>query len=139
VLVRRLLILGLSVSVAALAAAGCGDDLTDLETSPSLTVTETFSGTLNPNGGSTHVFVVSSKGAVKATLASVGSDNTLVVGLALGNWTGIACSMTVANDNTVATVPLTATVSAAGQLCARVYDTKGLAEAAQYTLEVIHP
>ena len=136
---RRLLILGLSVSVTALAAAGCGDDLTDMETSPSLTVTETFSGTLNPNGGSTHVFVVSSKGAVQATLASVGSDNTLVVGLALGNWTGIACSMTVANDNTVATVPLTATVSAAGQLCARVYDTKGLAEAAQYTLEVIHP
>ena len=136
---RRLLILGLSVSVAALAAAGCGDDLTDMETSPSITITETFSGTLNPNGGSTHVFVVSSKGAVQATLASVGSDNTLVVGLALGNWTGIACSMTVANDNTVATVPLTATVSAAGQLCARVYDTKGLAEAAQYTLEVIHP
>ena len=136
---RRLLILGLSVSVAALAAAGCGDDLTDMETSPSITITETFSGTLNPNGGSTHVFVVSSKGAVQATLASVGSDNTLVVGLALGNWTGIACSLTVANDNTVATVPLTATVSAAGQLCARVYDTKGLAEAAQYTLEVIHP
>ena len=136
---RRLLTLGLSISVLALAASGCGDDLTDLETSPSLTVTETFSGTLNPNGGSTHVFVVSSKGAVQATLASVGSDNTLVVGLALGNWTGIACSMTVANDNTVATVPLTATVSAAGQLCARIYDTKGLAEAAEYTLEVIHP
>ena len=135
---RRLLMLGLSVSVA-LAAAGCGDDLTDLETSPSLTVTETVSGTLNPNGGSTHVFVVSGQGAVRATLTSLGPDNTLVVGLALGNWTGIACSLAVANDNSTATVPLTATVSAAGQLCARIYDTKGLAEAAEYTLEVIHP
>jgi len=137
--VRRLLILGLSVSAMALAVAGCGDDLTDLETSPSLTVTETFSGTLNPNGGSTHVFVVSGKGPIVATLTAVGTDNTGVVGLALGNWTGIACQLSVANDNTIATVPLTATVSAAGQLCARVYDTKGLAEAAAYTLEVVHP
>ena len=136
---RRLLILGLSVSAMALAAAGCGDDLTDLETGPSLTVTETFSGTLNPNGGSTHVFVVSGRGAVSATLAAVGADNTLVVGLALGNWTGVACQLSVANDNTIATVPLTATVSSAGQLCARVYDTKGLAEAAAHTLEVVHP
>jgi hypothetical protein len=139
VLVRRLLALGLSISLVALAAAGCGDDLTDLETGPSGTVTETFTGTLNPNGGSTHAFVVSGKGPVSATLTAVGSDNTLVVGLALGNWTGIACNLAAANDNAVATVPLSSTVSAAGQLCVRVYDTKGLAEATEYTVQVIHP
>jgi hypothetical protein len=139
VLVRRLLTLGLFVSLTALAAAGCGDSLTDLETGPSQTVVETFAGTLNPNGGATHAFLVSGKGPVTATLTSVGSDNTLIVGLALGNWTGIACNLAAANDNAVATVPLGSTVSAAGQLCVRVYDTKGLAEATAYTVEVVHP
>ena len=42
VFVRRLLTLGLSMPLLALAAAGCGGDLTDLETGPSFTVTETF-------------------------------------------------------------------------------------------------
>jgi hypothetical protein len=110
-----------------------------MEVGPSGTVTETFAGTLNPSGGSTHAFVVSGKGPVTATLTTVGPDNGLVVGLALGNWTGIACNLAVANDNAIANLPLASTVSAAGQLCVRVYDTKGLAEAAEYTVQVIHP
>lgn len=136
---RRLLTLGLFVSLTVPAATGCGNSLTDLETGPSQTVVESFSGTLNPSGGATHAFVVSGKGPVTATLTSIGSDNTLVVGLALGNWTGFACNLAAANDNAVATIPLGSTVSAAGQLCVRVYDTKGLAEATGYTVQVVHP
>jgi hypothetical protein len=139
VLVRRLLTLGLSASLLALAAAGCGNDLTNLETTPSGTVTETFASTLNPGGGTTHVFVVSGKGAISATLTAVGDDNTRVVGLALGNWNNNACQLSVANDNAIISLPLTATVSAAGNLCARVYDTKGIPDATTYSLEVIHP
>jgi hypothetical protein len=138
--VRRLLSLGLCVSLVALGTVACGgSDLTDLETSPSQTITESFTGTLNPNGGTTHAFIATGKGAVVATLTAVGGDNTAVVGLALGNWTGSACNLSAANDNAIATIPLAATVTAAGQLCARVYDTKGLAEATAYTLQVIHP
>ena len=136
---RRLLTLGLSMSLLALSAAGCGDDLTDLEIGPSGTVTESFSSTLNPGGGTTHVFVVSGKGAIAATLTAVGDDNTRIVGLALGNWTNNACQLSVANDNAVVSVTLGATVSAAGSICARVYDTKGVPDATAYTLEVIHP
>jgi hypothetical protein len=139
VLVRRLLTLGLSLTVMALAAAGCGDSLTSLETSPSQTVTETFSSTLNPGGGTTHVFVVSGKGTITATLTAVGDDNTRIVGLALGNWTGLACNLAAANDNAVVSLPLSATVSAAGNICARVYDTKGVPDTTAYTLEVVHP
>jgi hypothetical protein len=138
-IVRRLLTLGLSLTLTALAAAGCGDSLTSLETSPSQTVTETFAGTLNPGGGTTHVFVTSGKGTIQATLTAVGDDNTRIVGLALGNWTGIACNLAAANDNAVASLPLTATVSAAGNICVRVYDTKGVPDATAYTLEVVHP
>jgi len=137
--VRRLLSLGLCVSVAALTAVACGNDLTSLESTPSQIVTESFDGTLNPNGGTTHPFLATGRGAVQATLTAVGADNTAVVGLSLGNWTGVSCLISVANDNAIATLPLTATVSAAGQLCARVYDTKGLTEPTSYTLQVIHP
>ena len=136
---RRLLTLGLSISLTALAASGCGDSLTDTETGPSGTVTESFTGTLTPSGGSTHVFVVSGKGPIQATLTAVGDDNTRIVGLALGNWNNSACQLAVANDNAYASFPLTATVSAAGSICARVYDSKGVPDATAYTLEVIHP
>ena len=136
---RRLLTLGLSMPLLALVAAGCGGDLTDLETGPSITVTETFSSSLNPGGGTTHVFVVSGKGAIQATLTALGDDNTRIVGLALGNWTGIACNLSAANDNAVVSLPLTATVSAAGNICVRIYDTKGVPDVTAYTLEVIHP
>ena len=136
---RRLLSVGLCMSVVVLGTVACGNDLTSLESTPSQIVTESFTGTLNPNGGTTHPFLATGRGAVQATLTAIGEDNTAVVGLSLGNWTGIACNVSAANDNAIATMPLTATVSAAGQLCARVYDTKGLTEATSYTLQVIHP
>ena len=136
---RRLLSVGLCVSAVVLGTVACGGDLKSLETSPTQTITESFTGTLNPNGGTTHAFIATGKGAVQATLTAVGEDNTAVVGLALGNWTGTACNLSVANDNAIATMPLAAAVTAAGQLCARVYDTKGLTAATEYTLQVIHP
>jgi len=137
--VRRLLSVGLCISVVVLGTVACGNDLTSLESTPSQIITESFTGTLNPNGGTTHPFLATGRGAVQATLTAIGEDNTAVVGLSLGNWTGIACNVSAANDNAIATMPLTATVSAAGQLCARVYDTKGLTAATSYTLQVIHP
>jgi hypothetical protein len=137
--VRRLVSFGLCVSVGVLGTMACGNDLTSLETTPSQTVTESFTGTLNPNGGTTHAFSATGKGSVVATLTAVGDDNTRVVGLALGNWTGTSCNLAAANDNAIVTIPLTATVSAAGQLCARVYDSQGVPDATTYTLQVVHP
>jgi hypothetical protein len=119
--------------------AGCGDDLTDFETAPSITVTETFASTLNPGGGTTHVFVVSGKGTIQATLTALGDDNTRIVGLALGNWNNNACQLSVANDNAFVSQALVATVSAAGNICGRIYESKGVPDATSYTLEVVHP
>ena len=136
---RRLLSLGLSLSLLALASAGCNDDTTDFETGPSISVTETFTGTINPGGGSTHVFVVSGRGTITARLTAVGDDNTRIVGIALGNWTSNACQLAAANDNSFVDAPLAASVSAAGSICARVYDSKGVPDATTYTLEVLHP
>jgi hypothetical protein len=123
----------------ALAAAGCGSSLTSSESGPSVTVTETFESTLNPGGGTTHVFVVSAKGTITAQLTAIGDDNTRTVGLALGNWTNNACQLAAANDNAFVSSPLAASVSAAGNICARVYDSKGVPDATTYTLQVVHP
>ncbi|MCX6552157.1 MAG: hypothetical protein NTY02_14350 [Acidobacteria bacterium] len=135
---RRLLIPGVFAAVLALAFAGCGG-VTDPTTIGSTTTTETFAGILNPGGGSTHVFTVYQQGEVIAILTSVGDDNTRIVGVSLGNWSGTACNIAVANDNAYLALPLTATVSAAGTLCARVYDSKGVPDATIYTLSVTHP
>ncbi|MFO7694945.1 MAG: hypothetical protein R6V57_17825 [Vicinamibacterales bacterium] len=127
------------MSLLAFAAAGCGDDLTDLEIGPSGTVTETFEGTLNPGGGTTHVFVVTSKGTISATLTAVGDDNTRVVGLALGNYANNACQLAAANDVSFVNLPLVASVSAAGTICARVYDAQAVPDPTTYTLSIVHP
>jgi hypothetical protein len=82
---------------------------------------------------------VSGRGTITARLTAVGDDNTRIVGIALGNWTSNACQLAAANDNSFVDAPLAASVSAAGSICARVYDSKGLPDATTYTLEVLHP
>jgi hypothetical protein len=124
--------------VAAFGAAGCGSPDYG-QTGPSGTFTESFAGTVNPGGGTTHLFSTVGSGKITATLTAVGDDNTRVVGLSLGNWNGTACNIAVANDTAFKSFPLVATVSAGGSLCARVYDSKGVPDATTYTLEVVHP
>jgi hypothetical protein len=131
--------LGVCLCGLAVATAGCGDSLTDQEFNPSQIVTETFGDTLTPGGGKTHVFVTLSAGTVTAVLTAVGDDNTRIIGVSLGNWSGTACNIAVANDNAITEVPIVAAVSAGGNLCARVYDSQGVPDATVYTLVVTHP
>ena len=136
---RRLLTIGVCLCVLAIATAGCGGSLTSQEVSPSGTTTETFTGTLTPGGAQTHLFVTLSKGAIAATITVIGDDNTRILGMALGNWTSNACQISAANDSAIANYTMAATVTAGGNLCARVYDSQGIPDATAYTLVVIHP
>ena len=81
-------------------AAACGnDDVIDVPTGPDpVSVTEQFSGDLNPNGGRTHSFTVQQAGTVAARLTALSPDNTLTVGLSLGTWNGQACQIIIRND-----------------------------------------
>lgn len=135
---RRRLLFGVCACVAAFGAAGCGSPDYGIS-GPSGNYTESFVGTVQPGGGTTHTFTTVGKGTITATLTAVGDDNTRIVGLSLGNWTGSACNIAVANDTAFKSFPLVATVSAGGQICARVYDSKGLPDATTYSLEVTHP
>ena len=136
---RRLLTLGVVMCALAMATAGCGDSLTSQEFAPSQTVTETFTGTLTPGGGQTHLFTTLGKGTIAATMTAIGDDNTRILGLSLGNWSNNACQIAAANDSAIANFTMAASVTSAGNLCARVYDSRGIPDDTSYTLQVIHP
>jgi hypothetical protein len=137
--VRRLLTLGVVMGALAMATAGCGESLTSQEFEPSQTVTETFTGTLTPGGGQTHLFTTLGKGVIAATITAIGDDNTRILGLSLGNWQNNACQISAANDSAIANFTMAASVTSAGNLCARVYDSRGIPDNTDYTLQVVHP
>jgi len=124
---------------ATLVLAGCGDDsTTNTPTGPTpVAVTETFSGTLNPNGGITHSFVVQQAGNVTATLTIV-TPGGMTIGLSLGTWNGQACQIILANDNAVQGNSVVGTATTLGNFCARVYDVGKLKGLADYEMSVTH-
>jgi hypothetical protein len=140
---RVRMILGALALAAALAAAACTDD-DDIPTEPTdptpTTVTETFAGSISTNGARTEPFTVNAGGTVQAVLSKVEPDAAVVVGLSLGTWNGTSCQVVLANDQATQGSLLTATVSAAGRLCVRVYDAAGtLGGPITYEISLVHP
>lgn len=122
-------------------ATACGDD-TETPTSPTAptTYTETFTGTLTPNGAQTHSFASQASGTVTATLSALAPDSTVSVGLALGTWNGAVCQIVLPNDKAVVTTVVTGGVSAIGSLCVRIADVAGtLTGPTTYEIIVVHP
>jgi hypothetical protein len=124
-----------------LTSAACGDNLsttTPTETT-STTVTETFSGAINPNGGATHTFAAARSGSVTATLSALTPDSTVTVGLSLGTWNGESCQTVIARDSTVVGNSIVGTASSSGSFCIRVYDVGKLTASTSYDVQVVHP
>jgi hypothetical protein len=124
---------------AALLLGACGDDSTSNNpNAPTpVAVTETFSGTVNPNGGITHSFIVQQAGNVTATLTTVAPEGT-TIGLSLGTWNGSACQIILANDNAVQGNSVVGTATTLGNFCARVYDVGKLTGLTDYEISVTH-
>src|SRR5262245_59705262 len=93
----RLRILAVAV---ALGAVACGSSPTTAPTPTTpVTVTDTFAGTLTANGAASYTFTTATSGTVTATLATLAPNSTLVVGLALGTWSGNACQIVLSKDS----------------------------------------
>lgn len=136
----RLLVRSVSFALALAVTSACGNDSVTIPTTPTPDpITETFSGTLTPNGAATHTFSSSASGSVSATLAAVGPDDTIVMGLALGTWNGTGCAVIIANDTAVQTAVIYGNVTQAGQLCVRAYDVGRFTEPTNYEISVVHP
>jgi hypothetical protein len=125
---------------AALTAVACGDDEPTLPTDPStpVTVTETFAESLNPNGGRTHQFNADRAGDVIAILTSLAPDAEVTIGLGIGTWNGVSCSIIIANDQAKLNVAIIGTATGTGAFCVRVYDVGNLTGSIDYTVTVQH-
>lgn len=126
--------------LAALSAVACSNNNTI--TTPTVVtptyVSDTFTGTLGRNGATTFPFSVSTQGTVIATLTSV-TDSSIVIGMSLGTWNGIACNILLANDQARQGISMTGTASGIGTLCLRVYDVGNVVEPLDYVVTVSHP
>jgi hypothetical protein len=128
------------VVVLALGAAACGSDTTTTPTTTTpVTVTDTFAGTLTPNGGASYSFTTAQSGNVTATLSSLTPDSTLVVGLALGTWNGNSCQVIIRKDQATQSSYVIGAASAAGSLCVTIYDVGNVVDPATYQIQVNHP
>lgn len=125
-----------------LLAAGCGDDpvTPTTPTAPTL-VTDTFTGTITRNGGTSHHFpIVSAAGGdVTAVLRALAPDGTAVVGMSLGTWNGTACQAVISNDRATVASAILGRATSTGTLCVRIFDVGTLNEPQDYEVQVEHP
>ena len=122
-------------------AAACGGDNqpTNPNTPTPVAVTETFNGTLTPNGGRTQEFIVQQAGQVSVKLSALAPDDTISIGLSLGTWNGAVCSAILSNDKAMLNTTVTGNAQNTGFFCARVYDSAGsLTASTDYTIDITH-
>lgn len=138
---RRMTVLLVAAAAALGAACGNNSALTGTTTSPTpaATTTDTFNGTLNQNGGVTHTFLTARSGNITATLASLGPDAGITVGLAIGTWNGNACQLVITKDNAVQTSSIIGQATSAGNLCVRIFDVGNVTDPVAYQIDVLHP
>jgi len=124
----------------ALVAGACSGEIANIPTTPDpVTVTETFTGTLNINGAATHTFFTTATGTVTATLTSLGEAPPAMVGLSMGTLSGSTCSLVLTNDRaTVASIVSGTVTTLQGSLCVRIYDVGSLTASVPYEIRVEH-
>jgi hypothetical protein len=126
------------VLLAALAAAGCGDDpITNPDAPTPTAVTETYTGTVTINGAITQPFVVQTAGTVSAAFTALEPAEARL-GLSIGTWNGVVCAIVLANDDAPVGASVTGSATATGNYCVRVYDVGKLTQAVEYQLTVTH-
>jgi len=131
-----------------LSTSACSDNtlsqLAAASTTSTQTFTDTFTGTLSQNGAFQHIFTIQTLGAVTVTIINLSPASTQVVGLSLGVWTGAQCSTSpqtggASNDTATTGSTITLNATAAGNLCARLYDVGFVTQPVLYTLQITHP
>jgi hypothetical protein len=118
---------------------GCGsDDTPEVPSQPTpVTITNSFSDTLNVNGARTHVFTVERAGSVSAQVKAL-SDQAAVLGVSLGAYNGSACAFYISKTDAVLNSTVTGTAQSTGQFCVWVNDVGKLTAGVDYTIDVTH-
>lgn len=131
----KLVVLPLLISAIA-AACGNGDNATPTAPTAPVTVTVTFTGTLNRQGSNTHPFTTDG-GAIIATLTTVSPEATL--GVTLGTWNGVACQTVISNDRAAQGTAVIGSATGSGNVCVRLYDIGAITQETSYEVTIVHP
>ena len=139
---RRLIGSAALVAALSVGAAGCDpetvNDGSPLPT-PTVPVTESFSGSVGVNGAQTFAFAALSSGFVQATIKTFGPETEMKVGFAIGTFNGVTCQQILVNDEAGQGITITGSVASAAVLCVRLYDVGQLTQANTFEITVIHP
>jgi hypothetical protein len=125
----------------AVTASACG--LPAGSTTPTTTstgTTETFSGSLLPQGSDVYTFTVSQAGTVSITLASLSPSATVAVGLGLGTPSGTtSCTLSSSNPTAMAgSAPQITVTENPGSYCVEIYDVGNLTSTSIFSITIVH-
>ncbi len=125
--------------VVAATFTGCSSNSTpQAPTQPTpVTITQSFSDTLNVNGARTHSFTVDRAGAVSAQIKTL-SDQAATLGMSLGTYNGSACTIIISKTDAVLNSAVTGTAQSTGQFCVWLNDVGKLTGTVDYTIDVTH-
>lgn len=130
------------VAILSIAAVSFGCDDADPAPDPTpvpVIITERFSGSLTVNGAITFPFSATSAGQVLLTVTAIAPDATIPLGVSLGTWDGFAaCQVILDNNNALVGSQVRGQASAAGNLCARVYDVGKFSAPITFEITVTH-
>ena len=127
-----------------LAASACNSNNpfltqpTDTST-PAVSTTDTFDGSVTVNGGTTNPFIVNRAGTVTAVVSAL-EPSDATVGFLIGTWnsTTNSCQLVIVNDAAVAGNTLIGTASVAGNFCVRVFDAGKMTGSVNFQVQVTH-
>ena len=139
------LLLSLLIPASVIITSACSNPLSNLFGSPTTpstntSTTDTFNGTLAPNGSLVFTFSVATAGSVAVTLTAVSPATTGPLGLGVGPSSNDNCA--IANSTSGATAGASPQLSATenpGNYCVRVSDAGSLTTASTVTVTVMHP
>ena len=126
-----------------LSAPACSNNGTTTP-SPAI-VSETFTGTVQPQSAQLYNFQIGTPGAVTVTLTSAGPPSTIFMGLGLGVPAIGAngqptCSLVISvNAQAGTTAQISASANTAGTGCASIYDIGNQTGPVDFSIVITHP
>ena len=118
--------------------SACASTTTPTTSTPSLQVSDSFSGTLAQGGSASNNFTVLNGGTITITLVSLSPQTTITMGLGIGTPSAATCVVNQSQENVKVGTPLSGTLTA-GTYCVELYDLGNMTGPDTYALTVMHP
>ncbi len=126
----------LLVAALVLTVSGCGSSTAPITIPTPIEVTESYSGSVVGTGGLSYHVINAKVGTVTLTMAAIGPDPSVPIGMSIGVLNSLAC--TAVMDNAAAQVgsQLVGTATGATTMCVKLYDPGTFAADQTVTYEI---